>query len=310
MTKRLQNKVSESKLTLPVVTAYGIAVWLAAGGVQNGWWLQLVAGLAATLLMAELNNANALIRIYSRMVSSSLVVLLCCACFLLPSPGSMLLTALLTAAYLMLFRTYQDKAAAGWTYYAFLTVGLTTLLFPGLALFVPLLWLLMAWQLQSLSWRTWTASVLALATPYWLWLCYATLTADFEPLAAHFTPPADMLATGTARLFPLGRPLPMTVIFLTILSLTGTIHFMRKKSADKIFIRQLFGFFIIMDLCALALLIAMPQHSNFLLPVVIVNASPLTGHFIALTQTKVTNAAFIAIALTALGLTVYNLLTI
>ena len=78
--------------------------------------------------MVELNNVNALIRIYSRMVSCSFLVLYCCANMLFPSLREALMTTCMAAAYLVLFQSYQNKQAVGITFYTFLLVGLGTLL--------------------------------------------------------------------------------------------------------------------------------------------------------------------------------------
>ena len=63
MKKYIQNKVSESKLTLPCMSVYALVCWLCCGLVQEGWWMQLGGFVLTTYLMIELNNSNALIRI-------------------------------------------------------------------------------------------------------------------------------------------------------------------------------------------------------------------------------------------------------
>ncbi|MDR9825015.1 hypothetical protein RCJ22_05260, partial [Vibrio sp. FNV 38] len=88
MIKRTQNHVAESRFTLPVVVLYAIAVWLASGllipsvpitseGLWKGAWVQFVCFFVSAYVLVELNNSNALIRIYSRTVSCSFIVLLC-----------------------------------------------------------------------------------------------------------------------------------------------------------------------------------------------------------------------------------------
>ena len=63
MIKRLQNRISESKMALPITTFYGILVWMAAGLFHEGWWIQFALFALSTYLIVELNNSNALIRI-------------------------------------------------------------------------------------------------------------------------------------------------------------------------------------------------------------------------------------------------------
>ena len=86
--KRIQNKIAESRQTLPTALGYSAVVWLLAGMIQEGWWIQFPLFLLCAFLMMQLSNINLLIRIYSRMISVSFVVLSCAAAFLFPSiPG-------------------------------------------------------------------------------------------------------------------------------------------------------------------------------------------------------------------------------
>ena len=90
MLKRTQNKVAESRFTLSVVVAYAIAIWLVSGmlipqlpltteGIRQGAWIPFVCFMVSAYLMVELNNSNALIRIYSRTVSCSSVPPVSCS---------------------------------------------------------------------------------------------------------------------------------------------------------------------------------------------------------------------------------------
>lgn len=109
--KRLQNKVSDSKLSLPITSVYAIGVWVLAGLIQEAWWIQFGCFTLSVYLMAVLNNSNALIRIHSRMVSCSFIMLTCTACFLFASLHEAVCTMLMAATYVVLFQTYQDKEA-------------------------------------------------------------------------------------------------------------------------------------------------------------------------------------------------------
>ena len=92
--------------------------------------------------MMMLNNQNALIRIFSRLVSCAFLILSCAACFLIPNIRGGLTQLFVVAAYLILFQSYQNKEAIGITYYSFLMLGLASLACPHILYFVPLIWLL------------------------------------------------------------------------------------------------------------------------------------------------------------------------
>ena len=63
------------------------------------------------------------------------------------------------------------------------------------------------------------------------------------------------------------------------------------------------------DIVVLVLLPIFPQYDDLLFRPAIILTSPLIGHFIALTNTKITNIAFYVILITALLLTGFNLWT-
>ena len=307
MTKRAQNRVAESRFTLPTVLAYAVAVWL-AGGLQQGLWVQFACFLASVLLMVELNNSHALLRVYSRTISCSLAVLLCAGNFLFGSIDGAIVQLCVIVAYLTVFRTYQDKAAVGWSYYTFLSVGLASCFFVQILFFVPLLWVVMFFQLSSLSWRTFFASLFGLLTPYWAALPLLIYRGDLTPLAMHFTALVDFQQS-FADTPPLTVNELALFVFVVLLGITGTVHYQRKKSADSIRIRLFYDCFILLWLSAAVFLVLQPQHYDVLIRLIIVNVSPLIAHFLALTNTRLTNIAFYAICAAALLLTLFNLWT-
>ena len=181
--KHLQNRIAESTLVLPVTAIFTLVVWLLSGLVSHGWWLQLLLFAVTTYLTVELSNANALLRIRSRMVSCTFLALSCATCFLFGSLTAIIVQLCITVTTIILFRTYQDQQAPGFTFYAFLFFGISSFFFVKVLYLLPIVWILMATHLQSLSWRSWLASLLGLATPYWLAFAYCMLRQDFTLLS-------------------------------------------------------------------------------------------------------------------------------
>ena len=117
------------------------------------------------------------------MVSCSFLVLSCMACFLFPSVVGGISQLLFITAYLILFFTYQDTNSPGTTYYGFLSLGLATLAWVHLFFFLfHFFWLLMLTNLQSLSWRTFFASLFGVATPYVLLLSWGFFSEQSDAL--------------------------------------------------------------------------------------------------------------------------------
>lgn len=321
--RRLQNKIAESRLTLPVVSFYGIIVCLVWGLLdpsftdafwQDWRWLLQVALLAvSTVLMVELNNSNTLIRVYSRMVSCSFLVLTLMAAFLLPSIEGSVVGLSFIVFYLFFLRAYQDKQAVGSIYTAFLAIGVGSLFFVQLLYFLPVLWLLMGIRLNAMGWRTFFASLLGLITPYWFASCYYLYCLDYETPRDHFMALATFqpLAVPQLQSFDIVTiGIILTVGFVVILAFTGMIHFLRQSSRDKLRTQMVYEIFIYMTLFVLLFLLLQPQHYDFLLRLLIVNTATLIGHFIALTSTKITNIAFFVILFLVLLFTAFHLLCI
>lgn len=303
--KHIQNHVAKSKLTLPSMAVYSCVVWLLAGVATNNWWPQFFCFGLSTFLMIELNNSNALIRIYSRMVSCSFLGLSCAAPFLFSSLSGSVVQICFIAAVLLLFQTYQDQASTGRCFYAFAFIGVASFFFVQILYFVPFVWVLMLINLLCMNWRTLMASVLGLLTPYWFLLVYLIYFGELQALTDHFaelthwSSPCDFSVLSDGQL--------LVLAFCLLMALTGIVHFWRNSYRDKIRIRLLYGCFTMLLVIVAVLLLLQPQHYSVLIRLLIVVISPLIGHFLALTQTRLTNIAFFAIAAATLALTIYNL---
>lgn len=320
--KRLQNRIAESHYALVFVALYALAVWYFGGLVEHQYYVQLFCFVISSYLMVELNNSNALLRIRSRMVSCSFIVLMAMSSFLFPSLRSALVTLCFVTFYIIIFHTYQDHQSPGYTFYAFLALGIASVMLPQVVFFVPFIWLMMAFWLMAFSWRMWIASLLGLLAPYWFivpWYIYSGLE---DRLIAHvvslitFTPqtlPWGEQGWGSLLHSPQGASgwvsllMLITFLFVFIIGLVGTVHFLRNASKDKIRTRMLYYIFISMFLLTVLFIIFQPQHFEALFGFMIVNASALIAHFIALTRTRFTNIAFFILIALVFLLTVCNL---
>lgn len=284
---------------------YAGIVWLLSGLFAEQWWIQFACFVFAAFLMMEMNAIHALIRIYSRMVSCVFIVLVCMVCFLFPSIPGAITQACFIAALTLLFNSYQDKESAGWTYYSFLVMGIATLAYVHMLVYVPILWLVMLTQLQSLSWRTWTASLLGVLTPYWCWCCWLGWEKDFTPLVDHLVPLGEFSLPFHFSSYTNHHLI--TLLFVVLMLIVGTTHYIRKHHDDNIRIRLLYGAFMWMSLLTIVLIVLQPQHYDVLIRILIINTAPLLGHFLALTHTRQTNIVFFVITAAVILITGYNL---
>ena len=310
MKKRIQNKVAESRQTLPITLLYGAAIWLLAGMIQHQWWFQSACFILSVLLMIHINNKNVLIRIYCRMVSVSFVFLTCAAPHLFHSISGAIVEVTICTSLLLLFLSYQDQKAIGKSFYAYLCIGISSLVYVQVLYIVPALWLIMALTLNSFSWRTFFASLLGLFCPYWI-LTGWIIGVDhhyFEPLVQHLMNLGQLQFPYDYSTVTLNQLL--VFIFVGILGFVGIVQFILKSYNDKIRVRQIYYSLLILNVISIILLVVQPQLYDMLIRVMIITASPFIGHFIALTNNRFTNIAFIIIAGAALALTAYDLWTL
>lgn len=288
------------------MAVYAVIVWLIAGVAAHNWWLQLGCFAVSSYLMVQINNVHVLIRIYSRMVSAMFMAMGCAACFLFSSLPVAIAQMFIVAGVLLLFATYQDHLASGRAYYAFLAFSVASLIFPQLAYFIPLLWLFLVFNLQCVSWYTWTASLLGLLTPYWMWTGWLLYEGDLTPLVAHLSLLADLKQPFDYSTLTL--PQWLVFFYVVILAVTGAIHYVRKNFMDKIRTRMLYGCLLWINAAAVAFMIVQPRHYDMLISIMIITTAPLIGHYLALTNTKWTNISFYVIAAATLVLTIFNLI--
>ena len=292
---------------LPVMVVYALAIWLLSNMIANNWWPQLVCYAATAYLMVEMSNHHTLLRVRSRMVSCTFIML---TCMLSPLFGSLTngLTLLFwTAAILTLFSTYQDTQAVGRVFYAFVFLSAASIVFIQSLWLVPVVWLLMRTQLQSLSWRTWLASIIGLLAPYWFFTLWFIYTNDLTPLCTHFMGLREIRFTFD---YSAWRPSLFAAYLLAlILTLTGIIHFWNRSFENKIRTRMLYGFFTIMSLLLFVLTALLPQYYDPLMRLTILFACPLVAHLGTFTSSRISNILFFVTLALLATITVLNLWT-
>lgn len=297
--------MAESRIALPLTAVYALLVCLAFGLYKDQLWSSFALLGISTYLMVGLNNANALIRVYSRMVSCSFLVLALLSKSNFADVNCGVVQVCFIIFYLQLFQTYQDKKAVGHIFYAFLMLGIASVFFPQMFFYVPFVWILMFTNMLSGSIRTVCASILGLLVPYWLGVVYCLYTGDVDVLISHFT---DIAVFGKVfDIASLSISEKILFCFVSLLSLVGIVHFYRNNYKDRIRTRMLFEIFTIFNLLTILFVLLQPVHFKYLGSILIVSTAPMIGHYISLTNTKWTNLSFYVILLASLLITVSNL---
>lgn len=285
---------------------YGTAIWVLAGLFQEQWWIQFVCFVLSVLMVMRINSKNLLIRIYSRSVSVAFIFLSCAAVFLFPSWTGGVVQLCCIAALLLLYDSYQDNTSVGKAYYTFLLLGIGSMFDAHVIFYLPLLWIMMKIIVYALSWRTFLASLLGLITPYWFicgWLMWQK-NGNIHAIANLFAVQDILQFPFDFSSVPLSYLLVMA--FATLLMVIGSMHFVHSSFRDKIRVRQIYYGFITLGLFSLALLVLQP-HNELALRMLILAASPLIGHYWALTNSRISNIIFIIITVALVVLTAFNL---
>lgn len=303
--KRLQNKVAESRSALPLTAVYALVMCLVSGLLEQQLWWQFGILALSTFLMMELNNMNALIRIYSRMVSCSYLALAIMAKLMLASVPRGVVQLCLIVFFVFAFMAYQNKRAMGLVFYAFVAIGIASTVFVQVLYFLPVLWVLLFTNILAGGLHTFCASLLGVLMPYWFVGGYYVYTDNLDALYGMMS---GLWQLGAVCDFSvLDSHQIITAAFVLLLAMVGIVHFHRNSYKDKIRTRMLFEVFAILDLCTVVFLILQPQHCDYLLGMMIVCTSPFIGHYVSLTNTRITNASFVVFLLAMLGITVYNI---
>lgn len=289
----IQNRITGSRYALPFTATVIAALWL-IGFLIRQWDVPTTKFLLiaiSSLCVVVMNNENSLIRIYSRMVSCTFLVFSSLMAFDVMTTRGAACQFLFLLTLLLLFRCYQDRRAVGLTYYAFVCLGLLSLLYIRIILIVPFIWLFMAFLLISMSIRTLVASLLGLITPYWFIAAIALYNRDVSILINFFN---DILPSFSNDIFNSLSPKELCFfVILSLLSIFSSIHFLRFNYKDKIRTRLLYYFFIQTQLLLTALFVMCPEDKDVLLPLLVIPASPLIAHAAALSSSRVSNILFL-----------------
>ena len=303
--KRLQKQIAGSRRVLLVTIVCVVMILMSGGLLRQQLWFQLSALALSTYLMFLLDKTSVLLRIYSQLVPSSFLVLVMVGNLIFPSVQSTVVLVSFVGYYLFSLSTYQDSSAAGYTFYAYVCIGIASTVFIQIFFFVPLLCFLHKTKVLSMSRKSFWASLLGLFVPYWFMGVYDVYKNQFGRLIEHFTSiiifqsPFDCSVVSTPQL--------LTFSYISLLAFVGISHSLGSRSGDKIRTRMFYEMFSLIDICCMAFIILQPQHFDRLLPIMIVTTAPLIAHFFAFANTTFNNIAFQLILGSAFVLTVYNL---
>lgn len=266
-------------------------------------WGGLGMTCLSTYLLMELNNRNLLLRIRSRMVSSSFLLLMLVCPALHEFSLSMAVVTCLIVCFFLLFGSYQELHAEGRIFHAFLFLGLGSMLFPPVLVLCLAAYVSMIFQLRTFTWRTFMAGLFGVMVPYWFYAVWAVwrnqIDTAFLYLVPWFTP--QLPDYGVLTL-----PQLVTVGVLGFFTLIAVAHFFHTAYNDKIRTRMLYYVLYTQGLFVFVGLLCLPQYFEQQLRLFILCAAPFIAHYYTLARGRWFGFWFNLSLCILIGLGVFN----
>ena len=155
------------------------------------------------------------------------------------------------------------------------------------------------------SMRSLLASLIGITAPYWFLSGYFIFNGTADLLLAHIESIAQFASPFQFDFS--NYHIIATFAYITIIAAIGSFHFLRNSYKDKIRTRMIYEILITMTAITFVFIILQPQHIKPLLSIMTISTSILAAHYIALTNTKLTNITFCCLTAGTLALTAYNL---
>ena len=285
----IQQRAVSSQFTLPFISVIGCIVWFLLKPTGVTWTsllLALVASALAVYMLAEFNSRNVLLRVSSRVISSLLVVLLTITLPLHSFQTGYVTMLLSLFSFFPFFLMYQSPSPA-LTFVAYLALALSSFVFPAMLLLVPFYWMSQAYM-RGMTFRCLVASLLALLVPYWIYLGILVYLDDYETIqhvAARFSPAAIGGQHWLLRLAEWSIVQTAQFLYVLLFLLVGLVDFYIKSHYDKTRVRIIYNI-IIMHALVVVLLLLCAGAFYQLLPLLMVDAAIVGGHFVAQTQNR------------------------
>lgn len=284
----LQNKVAESRLTLPVSVALFIVVRLFQGvGVSLTAAAAALLCLCTAAVMLETNVALQILRVRSRLGESLWLLLAAAMPFLYGLGASAVCAFCLAAGMGLLLCCYQNRNAVLLVFHSFLFLGAGSLLSPVMVPLALLFYFCLAFLMRAFSWKGLWAGIVGLLTPYWCWVAWEACVGDVMRVADHVLALwLWVLDWDGLSLLPAVRLLPVWCL-LVFFGLTGIIHYMRKRYDDKIRTRMMLYVYVCVTVFLHVAFLLLPGQRMELLAMMAVSTSPLMAHYWAMTRGRV-----------------------
>jgi len=189
----------------------------------------------------------------------------------------------LVLAIYELFTSYHDSNDRVSPYSTALLIATGSLLWIHILWFIPLVWYGM-YCFRTLNLRTFLASVLGVATIYWILLGWCVWQKDFSTFVIPFSTFVNFRLLSFTDVSILDW---LSIIFVAILTIIAALKIFAQDSGDGIRTREFLGFLIIFAGVSFGLFFIYEQSSEEFLGVACLPTSIILAHFFALTHARI-----------------------
>ena len=303
--------------------------WFPLGGFSSEYLLGWIVCMVAAYVVSEIESVNQLLRVTSRMIESLLLLMMAACGFLHPLQTSSLTLLAVALMFYCLLRSCGSRSPQVDTLHAYFFLSLGSLFWPPLLLLIPVVLWSQFVYLRVRGWQILGAAVCGLLVPFLFWaaaLLYlhreATLVTYLHQIVAPCFAPfywqwvIDLAQSADWHEFWNQFPTLLAqrvrshptesaaLAYVSLLGLTGFVHYVRQNYDDKIRVRMCHYCFLFMQLFVALWLVLQPYCFRQLFPLLMLTTVPSAAHFFTFTHTWLTNCWFVLLmlALVALGM--------
>lgn len=284
--KRIQNRIGESRLLLPISLLITCGLWWLPRRPYTHWDLgALAASLLTTYLITEMNNRNALIRVYSRSVCS--IFLLLTGCMGMLHGWSWLWPAVptFTASLFLLTRIDGVDNTVAHTFHIFVVLGMASLVAPTYIWFSLILYWHIAVTFRKLTFKGFFAGLIGLATPIWVAACTCLVIDRWSIVVAWWGELTNLQPITGEAFARLDTGVLAVWALLALVLATGAVYYLLNSYEDKVRTRHLIYMLMTQSAFTLVLAALQPHLAQSLLPAMAVSTSVLPAHYLTLQRT-------------------------
>lgn len=284
--KRIQNRIGESRLLLPVSLMINCGLWWFPRRPYTHWELgALGACLLTTYLLTEMNNRNAIIRVYSRSICSTFLLLVACMGVSHGWAWSWPAVPALTASLFMLTQIDSVGNIVAHTFHIFVVLGVAILFSPVYIWFGLILYWHIAVSFRKLTPKAFFAGLIGLAVPVWVAACVCLFTDQWIVAREWWNELVNFQPLRAEAFRQINTDLIVCWSLLALMLAGGSAYYLANSCEDKVRTRLLVRMLITQSAYTLLLAAIQPHWSQSLLPAMVVSVSSLPAHYFTLRRT-------------------------